>query len=94
MHITIQFMGQARVAAGCERTTVEVNPAATAVAAVRAAVERHGTPLRAFLFHEDGQPRHSVLLVVNQRQVAWDCDETLVEGDCLTLLPPIAGGAP
>lgn len=94
MRITIQFMGQARVAAGCERTTVEVGPAATPGAAVRAAAERHGDALCAFLFHEDGRPRRSVLLAVGPRQVAWECDEPLTDGDCLTVLPPIAGGAP
>jgi molybdopterin converting factor small subunit len=92
MRITIQFMGQARLAAGCERTTVEIDPPATALAALQAAAAKHGAALRDFLFHDDGRPRRSVLLAVDQRQMAWESDEPLDDGAGLTVLPPIAGG--
>jgi molybdopterin converting factor small subunit len=90
MRITIHFMGQARVAAGCERSVVEVDPAATVNTAMRTAVERHGASLRGFLFDADDRPRRSVLLARGGRQVAWD--EALCDGDSVTVLPPIAGG--
>ncbi len=92
MRITLYFMGQTRDAAGCERAAVEVAPPCTARDVLRAVAEQHGGALRGFLLDPDGQPRRSVLLVLRQRQVSVDGPELLDDGDCLTVLSPIAGG--
>jgi molybdopterin converting factor small subunit len=92
MKVTVQFFGQARRAAGRERTVVDVPAACTAPDAVRAAIAGGGEALRAFLFDGQDQPRRSILLIAGQRQVSWDSTEPLSDGDCLTILPPIAGG--
>lgn len=93
MQITIHFMGQARLAAGCEQTTLEISDGSLVRAAMDAAVRERGDLLREFLFHDDGRPRRSVLLVVGQQQVSWDWERPLCSGEVLTVLPPIAGGA-
>src|SRR5262249_28956149 len=91
MKVEVVFYGQARVAAGCERTTVEVEPGGTAGAAVLRAAEGVAA-LRDFLVDATGRPRRSVLLAVGQRQVSWDATDGLHDGDTVTVFPPIAGG--
>lgn len=93
MRVTIHFMGQARLAANRERATVNVEPGCSPSAAVAQAAAEAGGPLQAFLFHPGGQPRRSILLIVGTRQVGWDSADPLRDGDCITVLPPIAGGA-
>ena len=93
MRITLHYMGQVRLAAGCERATIEVPLGCSAAAAVEQAATEGGEALRTSVFHPDGQPRRSILLIVGSRQVSWDSVEPLRDGDCVTVLPPIAGGA-
>ena len=92
MKVVVVFYGQARVAAGCERTTVEVPDGCTAADAVLRAAAPLPPELRNFLLDAEGRPRRSVLLAVEQRQVSWDARDPLCDGDTVTVLPPIAGG--
>lgn len=91
MKVVLVFYGQARVAAGYERTAIEVQPGCTVGKAVLQAAETL-PELRAFLLDADGRPRRSVLLALGPRQVDWDAPDTVCEGDTITILPPIAGG--
>jgi molybdopterin converting factor small subunit len=91
MNVVVEFYGQARVAAGCERSTVEVAAGCPARDAVLRAAEAL-PELRGFLLDAAGQPRRSVLLAVGHRQVSWDGGDELREGDTVTVFPPIAGG--
>lgn len=92
MKVVVEFYGQARVVAGCERATVEVSPGCTAGNAVLHAAEALAPELRGFLLDVEGRPRRSVLLAVGQRQVSWDGPDEVRDGDTVTILPPIAGG--
>lgn len=92
MKITIQYFGQARLAAGADRVVVEVASSCTPRQAVRAAVDAGNEVLRRFLFDANGEPRRSNLLLVGERRVDWDGNQLLADGDCVTILPPIAGG--
>jgi len=92
MKITVQFFAQARLAAGVESATLEVVPHCTPQQAVRAAADAGREELRRFLFDERGEPRRSNLLLLGQRRVTWDSVQPLADGDCLTILPPVAGG--
>lgn len=91
MRIRIRFLAQARQVAGCDEVVLELQEGATARDAIREVTAQRGENLLCFLMH-GGKWRKSILFAIGPRQVDEDAEEPLHDGDCLTILPPIAGG--
>ena len=93
MNIDVRYFGQLKRAAGTASESVELGRGARLVALLEALAARHGDELRRQLFDDSGRPRPSLLVVSGDQQVASDSDRELADGESITLLPPIAGGA-
>ena len=94
MNITVRYCAQIKQASGMAVEHVEVPSGCTAQDLVRLMAEKHGEPLRGFLLNDAGEHRTNNLLIVGEEQVPWSAARPLRDGDALTILPPISGGAP
>jgi molybdopterin converting factor small subunit len=92
MHITIEYVAQAKQAAGTGRECLELTPPQTVPDLLAHLARRHGEALGRLLLTEDGEPQPALLLIVGDEQVPPDDRRELQPGDVLTILPPIAGG--
>ena len=92
MQVKVEFLAQARHAAGGDDLTLELEPSTT----LKTALLRVGADLddaaRHGLFCETGQIRSSVLVLVNGQIVPMGDGRELIDGDTVTLLTPIGGG--
>ncbi len=89
MKVVVRMQAQVRQAAGTPSVTIEVPSGSTVEAVVRTLAAKQGEGLRRLLLTATGvQP--TLLLFRGDQQVGPD--ETLDEGDELTLLAPMAGG--
>jgi molybdopterin converting factor small subunit len=92
MRVTVEYFGPARDAAGVGREVIEVKASVTATELVeRIARERAGR-LTSLLLVE-GKLSRSLLLTVNDRQVSLPETVALVDGDVVSIIPPVSGGA-
>jgi molybdopterin converting factor small subunit len=90
MHVTVEFFGPAREAAGAARLAIDCDMTCTAQGVVaRLAAERGGRLARLLL--DNGRLAPSLLVAVNDQEVAGPA--TLNEGDEITVIPPVSGGA-
>jgi molybdopterin converting factor small subunit len=90
MRVTVEFFGPAREAAGAARLTSDCDQTDTAQEVVaRLATERGGR--LAHLLLANGRLAPSVLVAVNDREAAGPAP--LNEGDEITVIPPVSGGA-
>lgn len=94
MKITLQFEAQLRRAAGVASLTMDVAEAASLSEAIRGASEQLPVELTRQILESDGTIRRSLLCFVNQKPVSSEQQRTqsLQEGDCVLLCPPISGG--
>ena len=93
MKVTVQYWGQIKKAAGGASETVEIDAGSTTRELVLRLAELHGEGLRKFLLDETGAPRRNLLVVVRDEQSHWDNPTALHDGDTVSLVPPISGGA-
>lgn len=90
MRVTVEFFGPAREAAGAARLGIDCEMPCTAQDVVaRLAGERGGR--LAHLLLADGRLAPSVLVAVNDREAAGPTP--LKDGDEITVIPPVSGGA-
>jgi molybdopterin converting factor small subunit len=91
MQITIHYLAQLRRAAGVAEETVLLDPGATLGRLVHELAQRHGEAFRAMLLDAAGQPQRTLLYAVGDEQASLD--RPLRDGDVVTVLAPMAGGA-
>jgi MoaD family protein len=90
MHVTVEFFGPAREAAGTARLDIDCEESCTALDLVaRLASERGGR--LAHLLLTNGGLAPSVLVAVNNREITGPTP--LENGDEITVIPPVSGGA-
>jgi molybdopterin converting factor small subunit len=90
MRVTVEFFGPAREAAGTARLGIECEMPCTAQDLVtRLARDRGGRLARLLL--SDDRLASSVLIAVNDLQA--DGPAPLKDGDEVTVIPPVSGGA-
>ena len=94
MRVDIYYWGQVRKAARASRESIEVDDAAGVRDIVRLVADRHGEAMRRIVLDSDGRPRSSLVVIVDGEQIDPDDGPALRDGARITLLPPIAGGAP
>ena len=90
MRVTVEFFGPAREAAGSARLGVDSDTPVTAHELVARLARDRGGRLAHLLLHETGLSP-SVLIAVNDRQA--DGPVELKDGDVVTVIPPVSGGA-
>ena len=91
MQVTVRYMGQLRHATGTPEETIATPGARTAAEFLRDLADRHGEPARRLLL-DAARIQPTLLLFVGDEQ-ADPAATVLRDGDVLTLLTPIAGGA-
>lgn len=94
MKIQFCYTGQLSSAAGAVEESIELTDGASVLAALRDRIEQHGGKFAELVADESGAPRSTLLVALNDEQVAGDAyDSTvLAEGNSLMLMTPIAGG--
>ena len=94
MKIQFSYTGQLASAAGAVEETVELADDASVLVALRNRIEKHGGKFAELLADDSGEPRSTLLVALNDEQVAGDAYEStaLAEGNSLMLMTPIAGG--
>ena len=93
MRVRVEYSAQIKSAAGCHREELEVAAGTTAEQLIARLAERHGEPLRGFLFDDSGRLRPTVLVFVGDEQVVWGDARPLTDGVEVGLLSAIAGGS-
>lgn len=94
MNVRVTFWAQVRTAAGLSEAAVTLPENSTVSDLLLQLGARHGAALQAFLFHDDGRPRATLLVAVNEAPIHrtdWSTVR-LSAGDHVALVPPVAGG--
>ncbi|WP_420322056.1 MoaD/ThiS family protein [Flagellimonas sp.] len=90
--IKLVLTAQLKDAAGVSAEVVEINEGEKLQEVIRSVGKQYGETFEAILFDENGDYRHSNLIVVNQVQVNFEDEININDGDEITLMSPIAGG--
>jgi molybdopterin converting factor small subunit len=91
MKVAVRYLAQLKQAAGLAREEVDVEAACPVGWLAASLAERHGQPLRGLLLDAHGAVQPTILLIAGDEQVGPAAE--LRDGDELTLLTPIPGGA-
>ena len=96
MRVTVEYFGPAREAAGIGSETHSSPHTPCADMNVQSlikhiALERGGRLATLLLI--DGKLSRSLILAVNDRQVSAEEQTELHDGDVVTIIPPVSGGA-
>ena len=94
MKIEFCYTGQLSAAAGAVEESIELADGASVSVALLDRIETHGGKFAELLADDSGAPRSTLLVALNDEQVASDAyDSTLLaDGHSLMLMTPIAGG--
>ncbi len=93
MKITVSYMAHLKQATGVSREELTLPDTCTGHELVHRLSARHGESLRRLLLTDAGALQPTILLFVNDSQVPPGQEMLLHDGDDVTLLAPIAGGA-
>jgi molybdopterin converting factor small subunit len=92
MTITIHYKGQIATELGLDSEELVFDQPLPLIETLKALSNTVNEKVNDFLFDEQGLPRRTLLVIVNDEQVI-DFENTLITEDCvISLLPPIAGG--
>ena len=91
MHITVQFLGQARQVSPSDRTVVEAAEGASVDDLVPTLLSEAGDRLRTVLA-EENRLRRSVMAILRDETIDPSRNGLLRDGDEISLLPPMSGG--
>ena len=92
MNIKLKFTAQIKDVVGTNADAISLEDGSNLQDLLNALVNKYGNNFKSILFDDDGLYRHSNLIVVNQSQVDYDDNITLIEGVEVTLMSPISGG--
>jgi len=93
MKLSVTYFGQIKAAIGLTVEELEVaNGSVTRL--IEAIAARHGPDVHRLLLDDNGAPRASLMVIINDEQWLRDDPTVLETGDRVTLLPPISGGCP
>ena len=92
MRIRIAYYGQARLLSGKEEEFLEVTPDVSAGDVILRLAEKYGDKMSWLLLTEQGTPRRSVILAVNDETVDPGSSDILNENDVLAVFPAVSGG--
>ncbi len=94
MKLQVRYTAQLRTVLGQTEEDLELPEGSNLAELLRGLADRCGHDAQAHLLTPTGEPRPSLLMVVNDAAVSAHEAATVVlkPGDVITLLPPIAGG--
>jgi molybdopterin converting factor small subunit len=92
MNVIVEYFGQTRAWAGLSREVLQIAAEATVAEVLVQLAEKYGGRLAHLLLDQEGRPSASILLALQDRQLAAGENPILTEGATLTLIPPVAGG--
>jgi molybdopterin converting factor small subunit len=94
MKVRVQYTGPLRTAIGRSEDVVDLPAASTLASLLSHLGGQHADDARSHFITAAGEPRQSLLLVVNnEAKSPSDAATTILQPDSLVvLLPPIAGG--
>jgi MoaD family protein len=91
MRISVQYLAQLRHAAGVNEEQIELARPCQVRDLLLQVAQRHGDAVKRLLLDSSGAVHPAILIFVNDEQV--DLPEIIRDGDRVTFLSPIAGGA-
>jgi molybdopterin/thiamine biosynthesis adenylyltransferase/molybdopterin converting factor small subunit len=94
MKVTIRYAAQARQAAGTAAEEVELERPCSAAELLIGLAKSRGGPFAHLLLDDRGSMQPTLLLFLGDNQIAAGDQTPLANGDVITVLTPIAGGAP
>lgn len=86
--VTVRYLSYLKIAAGIKEEEVELSDTLPAGEVIRKLAERHGGDLKDRLITQGGGLK--VVFSINGEKSGEDAE--LVDGDVLTVMPPLAGG--
>jgi molybdopterin converting factor small subunit len=92
MKVVVHYLAHLKQAAGIAREEAELAESSSLAELLPKLAARHGDPLRRLLLDNQGGLQPTILLFVNDTQVADARTMHLHDGDEIALLSPIAGG--
>ncbi len=94
MKIVVQFLAQARAAAGCTEVELAMTAPVALADAISAAVEAVANPdsLRPMIFTDNGELQSWLLITIDGAAVANPKERQLQDWAHVQLMPPISGG--
>lgn len=91
MQVTVHYFAQLKRAAGVGSETVSLPSEVTLAQLVMQVAGNHDEAFRALVLDDSGQPQRALLYAVGDDQA--DLGRQLRNGDVVTILAPMAGGA-
>ena len=92
MRVTIDFTTQIKAALGIGQACVDIQPGTTVETVLRSFQQAHPDPFSQLVFDGRGALLPSLLICVNDEQIAAPGERELSDGDTVTLLSAISGG--
>ena len=94
IQLRIQYSAQLRTAAGRGEEAITLDDGSSLESLVRQLAQAHGGDVAAHLLAADGSIRPSLMIARNGAAVpsTLAARTTLVDGDVILFMPPIAGG--
>lgn len=89
----MHYLAQLRRATGTASEKIDLDGSATLTSLLAVLAGQHGESFRRALLDEKGSLRPTILVFVNDEQVSQPEQVLLKQGDSVTFLSPIAGGA-
>ncbi len=90
--VTVRYLAQLKRVAGVGLESLEAPADCRLPGLLEQLCRRHPAAFRAMILDQCGQPQPSLLLFVGDEQVRGSEERPLHDGDCVTLLTPMAGG--
>jgi MoaD family protein len=90
MYVTVHYFAQLRRAADRTEERVEIELGTTVAGLLNLLSDVHGDAVRSLLVGDAGAPRPSLLVFIDEQPA--DAARSLVDGDEVTILTPMAGG--
>jgi MoaD family protein len=92
MKVTITYHTQVREAAGISSEQIELIEGTDVTDALNMLANLRGERFRQMVLDENGSVRRELLVAINDEALIRDRRRSLVEGDEVALLGPVAGG--
>jgi len=92
MNVTVEYTSQIKRAAGHSQESYALEENATVQDLLKRIADRHHEKLQAVLYDENGSILPTVLIFVDDKQVANHSGQVLKDDETVTFLSPISGG--
>jgi molybdopterin converting factor small subunit len=92
MNITLDISAQIRSHCKIQDHRFNIESPCTIQQFIHQLIDTYGDSLQSFIFDSNKNLKPIILLSINDKQVSWQNNPTLEEGNRVSILSPIAGG--